>query len=123
MPYLSYVNSLCVLKMEESVESKGGEPVASEPVQKVERSAVPLNVTSFRSPQNVADMGRECTALHHVFGMDMSRKGNLNLIEEDTIMYATTSAVVFQNVGTAAKEYLMSISDFGIGCVAIHPSK
>jgi hypothetical protein len=82
-----------------------------------------LSVTNYRNAQNVADMGRECTALHHVFGADMSRKGNMNLIEHDTIIYATATAVVFQNISTAAKEYLMSIGDGGIGCVAVHPTR
>ena len=82
-----------------------------------------LAVTNFRNAQNVADMGRECTALHHVFGADMSRKGNMSLIEQDTIIYATATAVVFQNISTAAKEYLMSIGDGGIGCVAVHPTR
>ena len=82
-----------------------------------------LNVCNFRSQQSVADLGRECTALHHVFGVDMSRKGNLNLIEHDTIIYATTAAVVFQNVATSAKEFLLSVGDGGIGCVAVHPSR
>jgi hypothetical protein len=31
--------------------------------------------------------------------------------------------VVFQNISTAAKEYLMSIGDGGIGCVAVHPTR
>lgn len=82
-----------------------------------------LNVVHYRSAQSVADIGRECTALHHVFGADLSRKGNMSLIEHDTLIYATSTAVVFQNVATSAKEYLMSVTDNGIGCVAVHPSK
>ena len=47
----------------------------------------------------------------------------MSLIEDDTIIYATATAVVFQNVSTSAKEYLLSIGDAGIGCVAVHPSR
>jgi hypothetical protein len=82
-----------------------------------------VSVQSLRNPQSVADLGRECTGLHHVFGVDMSRKGDLSLIEDDTIIYATATAVVFQNVHTGVKEYLLSIDDSGVGCVAVHPSR
>ena len=38
------------------------------------------DIQSLRAPQHVADIGRECLALHHVYGLDMTRKGNLFLI-------------------------------------------
>lgn len=79
--------------------------------------------TKLRNQQSIADIGRECTALHHVFGADIYRKGNFHLIEYDTILYSTSSTLVFQNVNTGYKEYLLSIDDNGIGCVAVHPSR
>jgi len=82
-----------------------------------------ISVQSLRNPQSVVDLGRECTGLHHVFGVDMSRKGDLSLIEDDTIVYVTATAVVFQNVHSDVKEYLLSIDDSGVGCVAVHPSR
>ena len=106
---------------EEVVNNEIKEPVESKSSKAGFANA--LSVTSFRSQQHVADLGRDCTALHHVFGADISRKGNMSLIENDTIIYATATAVVFQNVSTSAKEYLLSISDAGIGCVAVHPSR
>jgi hypothetical protein len=98
-------------------------PIASSESRKERAHQEALNVSNYRSPQSVADIGRECTALHHVFGADLSRKGNMSLIEHDTIIFATSTAVVFQNVSTSAKEYLLSVSDSGIGCVAVHPSR
>lgn len=97
--------------------------LASSSTDQVRAAYEELSVTKFRNDQSISDLGRECTALHHVFGVDMSRKGNMNLIENDTIVYATTTAVVFHNVSTGAKEYLMSIGDGGIGCVAVHPTR
>ena len=81
------------------------------------------DIALLRNQQSIADLGRECTALHHVFGTDIYRKGNLHFIEYDTILYATSSTLVFQNVSTGYKEYLLSIDDNGIGCVAVHPSR
>lgn len=107
----------------EKAEQETSQTVASSE-SKIERpQQEALNIAGFRSPQHVADIGRECTALHHVFGADVSKKGNMSLIEHDTVIYATSTAVVFQNVSTAAKEYLLSVGDNGIGCVAVHPSR
>ena len=109
--------------MESEQAEVATEGVLSEEVVNPERSMQALNVADFRCPQSIADLGRECTALHHVFGMDTSRKGNMNFIEPDTIIYATSTAVVFQNVSNSTKEYLVSIDDGGIGCVAVHPTR
>ena len=81
------------------------------------------DLTTLRNPQSCADIGRECTSLHHVFGVDIYRKGNLNLIESDIIVYSTPSAIVFQNIQSGYKEYLLSVDDNGIGCFTVHPSK
>lgn len=81
------------------------------------------DISSLRNAVSIADLGRECTSLHHVYGMDMSKKGNMHMIDSDTIIYATSSAVVFENVLNGGKEFLLSIDDSGIGCVAVHPSR
>lgn len=109
--------------MEEVAAAEIAEETPTEVVVKNERVSETLTISDYRSPQSVADLGRECTALHHVFGVDSSRKGNMNFIEHDTIIYATATAVVFQHVATSAKEYLMSIGDGGVGCVAVHPTR
>ena len=109
--------------MEEVAPEVIVETSPTEVVVRNERINDALCISDYRSPQNVADLGRECTALHHVFGVDSSRKGNMNFIEHDTIIYATATAVVFQHVSTSAKEYLMSIGDGGVGCVAVHPTR
>lgn len=78
---------------------------------------------ALRGPQSIADLGRDSLALHHVFGADMSRRGGIFLIEDDTIVYAVTAAVVFENTISGKKEYLLGIDDGGVGCVTIHPSR
>jgi hypothetical protein len=81
------------------------------------------DVAGLRRPQSVADLGRESTALYHIFGSDMSRNGNLYLVSDEIVMYATPSSVVFQNIVTGAKNYLFPIDEGGVGCVAVHPSR
>lgn len=77
----------------------------------------------LRKEQTVHDLGRECIALYHLFGADLSRRGNFALIAEDTIAYAIGNAVIFENLASKSKQYLLGVDEGGIGCIAIHPSK
>lgn len=83
----------------------------------------PYQIPNLRGPLSVNDIGRECTSLYHVFGTDTSRRGNLHLIEDDKIVYASANAAVFENIVLGHKDYLLGIDDGGVGCVAVHPSK
>jgi hypothetical protein len=80
-------------------------------------------ISKLRKPEGIADLGRDCLALHHVFGMDMSKRGNMYLIENDKLMYTNSNSVVFENIFSGLKEYLMGIDEGGVGCVTMHPSR
>ena len=77
----------------------------------------------LRKRQNAAELRRPTAALHNVNGMDINKRNNMYFIESDRIVYATGNCVVFQNIWTKAKEYLLGLECNGVGCVAIHPSK
>jgi len=81
------------------------------------------DINALRQPQSIADLGRDSLALHHVFGMDMTRRGGIYLIEDDMIIYAVSAAVVFESTISGKKEFLIGIDDGGIGCVAVHPTR
>jgi hypothetical protein len=78
---------------------------------------------SLRKPESICDLGRDAVSLHHVFGSDIGRRGNLHLIDDDKIIYASSSSVVIESIATGVKNYLLSIDDNGIGCVAVHPAR
>jgi predicted RNA-binding protein len=78
---------------------------------------------SLRRKINSADIGSEATALYQILGVDLNRKGNLALIEDDVLIYVAGNAVVFEDVFKYKKEFLLCIDDGGIGCVAVHPSR
>eukprot|EP01038_Epipyxis_sp_PR26KG_P009306 gene9306-12538_t len=80
-------------------------------------------VSDLRKPQHIADLGRECLSMYHVFGMDSTRRGNLNLIEKNKLIYVASNAVVIEDFETGSKDYLIGIDEGGVGCVTIHPSK
>jgi len=80
-------------------------------------------VSSLRKPESFADLGRDCLSLHHIFGFDVSRRENWCLIEPDKVLFASGSSVVIQNIKDGSRDYLLSIDDQGVGCIAVHPSK
>jgi hypothetical protein len=79
--------------------------------------------SSLRRPINVADIGGEGAALYKILGTDLSRRGNLALIDDDLLIYVGGNAVIFEDVQKGFKEYLLCIDDGGVGCVAVHPSR
>lgn len=81
------------------------------------------DATGIRKPESVADLGRDVLSLHHVYGYDLGRRGNLHLIEDDRIIYATSSAVVLENIVNGKKDYILGIDENGVGCVVVHPTK
>ena len=82
-----------------------------------------IDITSLRKPIDVCDVGNSRIALHYVFGTDISRRNNIILVEDHRIAYVSGNAVIFEDIVTHEKEYLMSIDEGGVGCVAIHPSR
>ena len=80
-------------------------------------------IASLRKRQHVADVGTEYIGLHYVFGADLTRISNLSFVEDDVIAYISGAVVVFQNIVSGQKEYLLGIDESGIGCITIHPSR
>jgi hypothetical protein len=79
--------------------------------------------SSLRKPEYVGDIGREAIGLYHVFGHDVGRRNNLHLIEDDRIIYASSSAVILEDLKSGKKDYILAVDENGIGCVVVHPSR
>lgn len=77
----------------------------------------------LRGAEGIADIGRDVLALNHVFGFDSIRKGNLHLIENDKIIFGSGPAVIIEDTSRGVRDFLLSIDDQGVGCVAVHPSR
>lgn len=93
-------------------------PLNSETIMENEYKPIAL-----RKPQCIADMGREVLGLQHVYGYDSSRRGNLFLIEDDRIVFVSGNTVVFESTTDGSREFLPGISEGGVGCVAVHPTR
>ncbi len=79
--------------------------------------------STLRKPEHVGDIGREAIGLHHIFGQDVGRRNNLHLIEDDRIIYASSAAVILEDLKTGKKDYILAVEENGIGCVVVHPSR
>jgi hypothetical protein len=82
-----------------------------------------ISIPAFRKPLAVGDIGPDYLALHHIFGADVSRRNNLALITDQVLVYAAGNCVVFEDIETGEKQYLMAIDEGGVACVAVHPSR
>ena len=73
--------------------------------------------------QNIADLGKDTSCLHHIFGFDTHKRQNLLLADASTLVYASSTAVVFENLENNEKQYLLSLDDNGVGCITTHQSR
>uniref|UniRef100_A0A8C4RRV9 Cilia- and flagella-associated protein 44 n=1 Tax=Erpetoichthys calabaricus TaxID=27687 RepID=A0A8C4RRV9_ERPCA len=58
----------------------------------------------------------------HSFGYDCTKRGNLQLLDDSTLMFVAGNVVVILNLKTKEQKYLRSSSGGGIATV-VHPSK
>lgn len=73
--------------------------------------------------QNIADLGKDTCCLHHIFGFDNQKKQNLLLSDSSTLVYASSTAVVFENLDKIEKQYILSLDENGVGCITIHQNR
>ncbi len=58
-----------------------------------------------------------------VHGLDTHRRNNALLIDDDTLVSAIGSHVLFVSLSTGARRYLKGVDGGGVGAVAVHPSR
>ncbi|XP_033981538.1 cilia- and flagella-associated protein 44 isoform X1 [Trematomus bernacchii] len=61
--------------------------------------------------------------LCHSFGYDSGRRGNLQLLDDNTLIFIAGNLLVLLDVSTKEQRYLRSCSGGGIGTIKAHPSK
>ncbi|XP_044029955.1 cilia- and flagella-associated protein 44 [Siniperca chuatsi] len=61
--------------------------------------------------------------LSHSFGYDSGRRGNLQLLDDRTLIFIAGNLLVLLDVSTKEQRYLRSCSGGGIGSIMAHPSK
>ena len=69
--------------------------------------------------------GKGFKELYHAFGLDSSRKGNLQYVEGDdepSLMFLAGNSLVFVGLSSVTRRYLFSIGGHGLGSFVVHPS-
>ncbi|KAM4046708.1 cilia- and flagella-associated protein 44 isoform 2-T2 [Anomaloglossus baeobatrachus] len=71
------------------------------------------------------DSGIPRGVLHllHSFGYDCTKRANLHLLNDQTLLYIAGTTAIILGLKTHEQQYLRSSSGQGIGAVAVHPSK
>ena len=80
-------------------------------------------VKNLRKEEVQLDVGLSKSAFNYSFGNDNNRRGNLYLIEDHRMIYISGNAIVFEDLRTKKKEYLLGIDEGGIGCIQVHPTR
>ncbi|XP_056415931.1 cilia- and flagella-associated protein 44 isoform X2 [Hyla sarda] len=61
--------------------------------------------------------------LLHSFGYDCTKRANLHLLDDQTLLYVAGAMAIILGIRTHEQQYLRSSSGQGIGAVAVHPTR
>ncbi|KAM9338379.1 cilia- and flagella-associated protein 44 [Symphorus nematophorus] len=70
-----------------------------------------------------SDIPENLLHLSHSFGYDSRRRGNLQLLDDRTLIFIAGNLLILLDVSTKEQRYLRSCSGGGIGSIMVHPSK
>ncbi|KPP67019.1 cilia- and flagella-associated protein 44-like [Scleropages formosus] len=70
-----------------------------------------------------SDIPANLLSLIHSFGYDCGRRANLQLLDENTLVYIAGNLLILLDVMSKEQRYLRSCSGGGIGAIMVHPSK
>ncbi|KAL6038571.1 hypothetical protein STEG23_023230, partial [Scotinomys teguina] len=70
-----------------------------------------------------ADIPLDFLTLEHSFGYDCKKRANLQLLDNNTVLYIAGNQLVLLDLKTKEQIYLHSSSGQGIGAIGVHPDK
>ncbi|XP_046733325.1 cilia- and flagella-associated protein 44 isoform X1 [Silurus meridionalis] len=77
--------------------------------------------SAFMSPDS--NIQQNLLQLSHSFGYDCKRRGNLQLLDENTLAFMAGNILVLLDMNTKTQRYIPSSSGGGIGAIMPHPSR
>lgn len=84
---------------------------------------MPYEIPALRKPQSIAELDRGSAIFQDIVGNDINKRGNLSLIDDDMLVYASVNCVVFEHLETKIRKFLFGLDEGGVSCVAVHPSR
>ncbi|XP_060551905.1 LOW QUALITY PROTEIN: cilia- and flagella-associated protein 44-like [Ruditapes philippinarum] len=115
---------------QQAEEGGEGEEGDEEQEKKEEEPKIPddfyYEYENFASrPTITAESGlpEDLLTLQHSFGYDCTKRGNLHLLNEKTVVFAAGNLVQIVDLLTKEQTFIRSTSGGGIGAITVHPSK
>lgn len=104
-------------------------PAAEEAEEKVKKKIsetffydyTQLVSTPFVTPDS--NIPLDLLTLVHSFGYDCRKRANLQLLDNNTVLYVAGNQLILLNLKTKEQIYLRSSSGTGIGVIGVHPDK
>ncbi|XP_044627520.1 cilia- and flagella-associated protein 44 isoform X1 [Equus asinus] len=104
-------------------------PAAEEAEEKVKKKIsetffydyTQLISTPFVTPDS--NIPLDLLTLVHSFGYDCRKRANLQLLDNNTVLYVAGNQLILLNLKTKEQIYLRSSSGTGIGVIGVHPDK
>ncbi|KAJ8316119.1 hypothetical protein KUTeg_006133 [Tegillarca granosa] len=62
-------------------------------------------------------------SLQHMFGYDCTKRANLHMLDDRTVIFAAGNLVQILDLQTKEQKYIRSTSGGGIGAITVHPTK
>nr|XP_046230506.1 cilia- and flagella-associated protein 44 isoform X2 [Scatophagus argus] len=103
--------------MEGEAEEESNKKLSADVYYKYEELHSKPSITpNSEIPQNLLH-------LSHSFGYDSGRRGNLQLLDDRTLIFIAGNLLILLDVSTKEQRYLRSCSGGGIGSITVHPSE
>ncbi|XP_031554688.1 cilia- and flagella-associated protein 44-like isoform X2 [Actinia tenebrosa] len=74
-------------------------------------------------PYRTEGIPDQLITLHHSFGYECTRRSNLHVMDEDTVLFSAGNVVQLLNIKTQEQSYFRTTGGGGIGAIAVHPSR
>ena len=79
----------------------------------------------FKAPIPVEDgeIGISSTSLHHIFGLEVTKRRNIQWISGSIIAYSAGNALILHDLENQTNTYHYALGGNGVGCFAVDPTK
>jgi hypothetical protein len=82
-----------------------------------------IDLAPLLSKPELGEWNRDLVSLEHAVTFDVTKRGNLKMIDEHTVLSVCGSRLLILDVATMSQRFFPSVSGRGVGCVAVHPNR
>jgi hypothetical protein len=82
-----------------------------------------IDLAPLLSKPELGEWNRDLVAIEHAVTFDVVRRGNLKMIDENTVLSVCGSRLLILDITTMSQRFFATVSGRGVGCVAVHPNR